>query len=166
MTAAPPPYRISGYESFPCRYTWLPKAVRGLEGNNRDQQKYQVIACIAGQGFGVRREDMKKMLLATRGKVFTLKTLGRLVECSELAKFKTKQTLPAAPPARFRFPHSPCSLFSCFCFLLSQFLLFPSPRSTFTRQIPVTRQHRSTRHQNERAEAAGDKALEKCGGTP
>lgn len=24
------PYRISGHESFACRYTWLPKAVRGL----------------------------------------------------------------------------------------------------------------------------------------
>ena len=35
MTAAPPPYRVSGHESFPCRYTWLPKAVRGLEGNSR-----------------------------------------------------------------------------------------------------------------------------------
>ena len=23
-------YRISGHESFPCRYTWLPKAVRGI----------------------------------------------------------------------------------------------------------------------------------------
>jgi len=23
-------YRISGHESFPCRYTWLPKAVQGL----------------------------------------------------------------------------------------------------------------------------------------
>jgi hypothetical protein len=23
-------YRISGHESFPCRYTWLPKAVHGL----------------------------------------------------------------------------------------------------------------------------------------
>jgi hypothetical protein len=23
-------YRVSGHESFPCRYTWLPKAVRGL----------------------------------------------------------------------------------------------------------------------------------------
>jgi hypothetical protein len=55
------------------------------------QHRYQVIACIAGRGFGVRREDMKKMLLATRGKVFTLKTLGRLVECSNLANFRTKQ---------------------------------------------------------------------------
>jgi Protein of unknown function (DUF4007) len=35
MTAVPPPYRISGHESFPCRYTWLPKAVRGLEDNPR-----------------------------------------------------------------------------------------------------------------------------------
>jgi hypothetical protein len=59
-------------------------------GMQAGQQKYQVIACIAGRGFGVRREDMKKMLLATRGKVFTLKTLGRLVECSDLARFATK----------------------------------------------------------------------------
>ena len=62
-----------------------------LEGAPVGQQKYQVIACIAGRGFRVRAEDMKKMLLATRVKVFTLKTLGRLVECSDLAKFKTKQ---------------------------------------------------------------------------
>lgn len=27
------PYRISGHESFPCRYTWLPKTMRGLQGN-------------------------------------------------------------------------------------------------------------------------------------
>jgi hypothetical protein len=26
-------YRISGHETFPCRYTWLPKAVRGLTEN-------------------------------------------------------------------------------------------------------------------------------------
>jgi hypothetical protein len=28
-------YRISGHETFPCRYTWLPKAVRGLAGNSK-----------------------------------------------------------------------------------------------------------------------------------
>ncbi|MBI4659494.1 MAG: DUF4007 family protein [Verrucomicrobia bacterium] len=28
-------YRISGHESFPCRYTWLPKAVRGVGENPR-----------------------------------------------------------------------------------------------------------------------------------
>ncbi len=52
--------------------------------------KYEVIACIGGRGFGVRREDMKKMILATRGKVFTLKTLHRLIETTELHKFQTK----------------------------------------------------------------------------
>jgi hypothetical protein len=26
-------YRISGHETFPCRYTWLPKAVRSLREN-------------------------------------------------------------------------------------------------------------------------------------
>ncbi len=28
-------YRVSGHESFPCRYTWLPKAVHGLKENPR-----------------------------------------------------------------------------------------------------------------------------------
>jgi len=51
--------------------------------------KFEVIACIGGRGFGVRREDMKKLLLATRGKVFTLRTLDRLVECTRLREFKS-----------------------------------------------------------------------------
>jgi hypothetical protein len=50
-------------------------------------RKFEVIACIGGRGFGVRREDMRKLLLATRGKVFTLKTLDRLVGCSRLGEF-------------------------------------------------------------------------------
>ena len=54
------------------------------------RQKFQVVACIAGRGFGVRREDMKKLLLATRGKVFTLKTLDHLVAWTELSTFRTK----------------------------------------------------------------------------
>lgn len=40
QVAGPPPliplekkYRVSGHESFPCRYTWLPKAVHGLQKN-------------------------------------------------------------------------------------------------------------------------------------
>ena len=28
-------YRYSGHETFPCRYTWLPKAVRGLTTNGQ-----------------------------------------------------------------------------------------------------------------------------------
>jgi hypothetical protein len=61
-----------------------------LAGRSEDDPKYEVIACIGGRGFGVRREDMKKMILATRGKVFTAKTLDRLVDCSRLDEFKTR----------------------------------------------------------------------------
>lgn len=61
-----------------------------LAGRPKDNPKYEVIACIGGRGFGVRREDMKKMILATRGKVFTVKTLDKLVEHTRLAEFKTK----------------------------------------------------------------------------
>lgn len=60
-----------------------------LMGRPEDSPKFEVIACIAGRGFGVRREDMKKLLLATRGKVFTLKTLERLVKYSRLREFKS-----------------------------------------------------------------------------
>jgi hypothetical protein len=49
--------------------------------------RFQVVACIAGRGFGVRREDMKKLLVATGGKVFTLNTLDRLVACTRLNEF-------------------------------------------------------------------------------
>lgn len=55
-----------------------------------DQPKYEVIACIGGRGFGVRREDMRKLIYATRGKVFTVKTLDRLVECTALGNFRSK----------------------------------------------------------------------------
>ncbi|MEI8141158.1 MAG: hypothetical protein WCI03_14995 [bacterium] len=58
--------------------------------SKRGKPGYEVIACIGGRGFGVRREDMKKMLLATNGKVFTLRTLDRLVECTKLKSFKSK----------------------------------------------------------------------------
>ncbi|MDF1590224.1 MAG: hypothetical protein P1P89_01815 [Desulfobacterales bacterium] len=61
-----------------------------LAGRSANNPKYEVIACIGGRGFGVRREDMKKMILATRGKVFTLKTLDQLVEHTRLKSFKTK----------------------------------------------------------------------------
>lgn len=53
---------------------------------------YQVIACLAGRGFGVRREDMRQMIFHTKGKVFTPKTLERLVDCSALSGFRTKKT--------------------------------------------------------------------------
>ena len=61
-----------------------------LSERTKDTPKYEVVACIGGRGFGVRREDMKKMILATRGKVFTLKTLDRLIEHTRLKEFRTK----------------------------------------------------------------------------
>ncbi len=60
------------------------------QGQPQGAYSYEVVACIGGRGFGIRREDMRKLLLATRGKVFTLKTLDRLVEWTKLKEFKTK----------------------------------------------------------------------------
>ena len=53
------------------------------------QPGYQVIACIAGRGFGVRRADMQQLILHTKGKVFTPKTMDRLVECSAVREFRS-----------------------------------------------------------------------------
>jgi hypothetical protein len=62
-----------------------------MEGRAPDEvPRFEVIACIAGRGFKVRREDMKKLLLSTRGKVFTLENLSRLVEFSRLKEFRTR----------------------------------------------------------------------------
>ena len=58
--------------------------------------RFEVVACIAGRGFGVRREDMKKMLLATRGKVFTLRTIDRLVACTRISEFATAKPAGSA----------------------------------------------------------------------
>ena len=61
------------------------------QGRTSDEApRFEVIARIAGRGFKVRREDMKKLLLSTRGKVFTLENLNKLVECSRLKEFKTR----------------------------------------------------------------------------
>ena len=51
------------------------------------QAAFELIACIDGRGFRVRREDMRKILLATRGKVFTLASLDRLIEHTRLREF-------------------------------------------------------------------------------
>ena len=55
-----------------------------------DQPRFEVIACIAGRGFGVRREDMKKLLLSTRGKVFTLQNMHQLVDHTRLVDFRSR----------------------------------------------------------------------------
>jgi len=56
------------------------------------QPHTEVVACISGRGFGVRRNDMVKLLEATRGKVFTLATLEWLVPYTALAEFATDGT--------------------------------------------------------------------------
>ena len=60
-----------------------------LEGQPLGHPKFETIACIAGRGFGVRREDMKKLLLVTRGKVFTLQNMDQLVEYTRIREFRT-----------------------------------------------------------------------------
>lgn len=59
-----------------------------LEGQPPGRPRFEVVACIAGRGFGVRREDMKKLLLATRGKVFTLRNISDLVDKTLLTDFR------------------------------------------------------------------------------
>ena len=61
-----------------------------MEDRPADQPKFEVIACIAGRGFGVRREDMKKLILSTKGKVFTLQNMQQLVEHTRLKEFRSR----------------------------------------------------------------------------
>lgn len=61
------------------------------ERKRAGQPGYQVIACLAGRGFGVRREDMRQMILHTGGMIFTPRTLHRLVDCSALSAYRTKR---------------------------------------------------------------------------
>lgn len=83
-------YRISGHESFPCRYTWLPKAVRGLDADPKlfaDEERAMVdlgvgknmvrsirfwslatgMAVVASKGGAPVLTDFAKSLLGKRG---------------------------------------------------------------------------------------------------
>lgn len=60
-----------------------------LQGRPPDSPKFEVVACIAGRGFGIRREDMKKLIIAARGKVFTLQNMDRLVACTRLRDYSS-----------------------------------------------------------------------------
>jgi hypothetical protein len=51
---------------------------------------YDVIACIAGRGFKVRREDMRRLLQATNGKVFTLATVHMLIDETRIREYRSK----------------------------------------------------------------------------
>lgn len=50
---------------------------------------FEVVACIDGRGFGVRREDMAQLIRATRGKVFTANTLPDLIANTRLSEYTT-----------------------------------------------------------------------------
>lgn len=56
------------------------------------EPSFEVVACVDGRGFGVRRRDMQDMLLATNGKVFTLSTLDQLIPNTQLRLFLPKRT--------------------------------------------------------------------------
>ena len=45
---------------------------------------FEVVACIDGRGIGVRRRDMRRHILATQGKVFTVASLSHLVQTTRL----------------------------------------------------------------------------------
>jgi hypothetical protein len=53
--------------------------------------KYDVVACIAGRGFKVRRNDMRRLLQATDGKVFTLESIEHLIRKTRIMDFVTKR---------------------------------------------------------------------------
>lgn len=55
---------------------------------------FELVACIDGRGFGVRRRDMKDILLATLGKVFTLSTLDHLIPNTRLKEFCPRNPRP------------------------------------------------------------------------
>lgn len=58
----------------------------------RDERgmRYDVVACIAGRGFKVRRNDMRRLLLATNGMVFTLSSIEHLVVHTRIRDFVTR----------------------------------------------------------------------------
>ena len=49
-----------------------------------------MIACIAGRGFKVRREDMRRLRQATDGKVFTLRTMHLLTKHSRIREYRVR----------------------------------------------------------------------------
>lgn len=58
----------------------------------RDEQgkDYDVIACIAGRGFRVRREDMRRLLQATEGKLLTLASLHLLIDQTRIREYRVR----------------------------------------------------------------------------
>jgi len=57
---------------------------------DQDGKTYDVIACIAGRGFKVRREDMRRLLQATDGKVFTLSSMHLLIAHTRIREYRVR----------------------------------------------------------------------------
>jgi hypothetical protein len=78
-------YRISGHESFPCRYTWLPKAVQGLSRDPRLFADEEQAMVALGVGKNMVRSirfwsQVSGMVAATaRGAGHAPTELGRLI---------------------------------------------------------------------------------------
>ena len=70
----------------------IERLTRMREDRRRDgQREFEVVACIDGRGFGVRREDMRALITMTDGKVFTLATLNQMVAHTRLQEFLPTQ---------------------------------------------------------------------------
>lgn len=61
-----------------------------LSKQGGSRPNYQVVACLAGRGFAVRREDMRRLIESTQGKVFTLQHVAELIRHTDVAQFVTK----------------------------------------------------------------------------
>ena len=61
------------------------RTLRDAEGKD-----YDVIACIAGRGFKIRREDMRRLLQATSGNVFTLTTMHLLIDQTRIREYRVR----------------------------------------------------------------------------
>ena len=57
---------------------------------DEESRDYDVIACIAGRGFKVRREDMRRLLQATDGKVFTLTSMHLLIDHTRIREYRVR----------------------------------------------------------------------------
>jgi hypothetical protein len=57
------------------------------ERASRSLPGFEVVACIDGRGFGIRREDMRRLLAHTGGKVFTLRTLDQLISHTAMSRY-------------------------------------------------------------------------------
>ena len=57
------------------------------ELSSQFEPPFQVVACIGGRGFGQRREDMRKLIIATQGKVFTSVMLDHLIDNTDIARY-------------------------------------------------------------------------------